>query len=298
MYEDFFGLSESPFGLTPNTSLYFGLPPHEEALQVLHTSLLGGEGFIKITGEVGTGKTMVLRLFISNLPQEFELIYIPNPTLNPIELRLAIARELSLDTDNFSNVSLGDDINRRLLELSKAGKKAVIVIDEAQSLSDETLEAVRLLGNLETERTKLLQVVLFGQPELDERLAQDKFRQLRQRISFSYVLRPLTLDETMSYLNYRMRAAGFKGADIFNSKISKLIFKSSMGIPRLINIIAHKCLVLAFGYGRYTLTKSIVSEAIVDTESACKLKFDSLNLFLMFAIVLMTLAVVYLLYMI
>ena len=296
MYEEFFGVTEKPFGLTPNTALYYGLPPHEEALQVLQTALVAGEGFIKITGEVGTGKTMVLRLFINRLPDEFEPIYIPNPTLDPLELRLAIARELTIDVEKCSNATLIDDINCRLLELSKAGKKAVLVIDEAQSLGDETLEAVRLLGNLETERAKLLQIILFGQPELDERLNDNRFRQLRQRISFSYALRPLNQDETRAYLNYRMRAAGYKGTDLFTPHIARMIYRSSLGIPRLINILAHKCLVLAYGRGVYALTSHIVKEAIADTDSAHRLRFDPLNIFLILAITVMAISAISLLY--
>lgn len=262
---EFFGLNQQPFGLTPNTSLYYGLPPHEEALEVLHSALNNGEGFIKVTGEVGTGKTMVLRLFISKLPSEYELVYLPNPILNPRELKVSIARELGINVSNCTNLSLNDDINHCLLDLNKHGKRVVLVIDEAQALPDDTIEAIRLLGNLETEHNKMLQIVLFGQPELDDRLNCDNLRQLKQRISFSYKLRPLDKDETEAYLVYRMRASGFKGDPLFTPSVSKLIYKSSNGIPRLINIISAKCIMLAYGKGTYRLTRKIAREAIGDT---------------------------------
>ncbi len=289
MYKKFFGLDQQPFGLTPNTSLYFGLPPHEEAIQVLEEALKEGEGFIKITGEVGTGKTMVLRLFVTRLSDEFELIYLPNPTLTPDELRISIARELDIDTDNCTKLSLNDDINRKLLDIHRSGRKTVLVIDEAQSVSDDTLEAIRLLGNLETEHAKMIQIVFFGQPELDEKLDQKNLRQLRQRISFSYKLRPLNEDETEAYLNYRMQMSGYQGQNVFGKGVAKKIFKSSGGVPRLINIIANKCLLLAYGYGVHTVTKKMVEEAVddgADTE-----KKSSLVLNILLTILILFLAI-------
>lgn len=294
MYQDFFGLEQQPFSLTPNTSLYYGLPPHEEALEVLSTALANGEGFIKVTGEVGTGKTMVLRLFMSRLSDSYELVYIPNPILTPAELKLSIAKELQLNVDDVSNLSLNDIINNRLLELNKAEKKVVMIVDEAQALSDETLEAIRLLGNLETEQEKMLHIILFGQPELDYKLLQNNFRQLRQRISFSYALRPLNEHETYSYLNYRMKASGFKGIEVFNRKISQRIYKASHGIPRIINVIANKSLMLCYGYGVYAVNRKVVSEAISDTVglTASNRKYNILRrlgiIGLMFTIMILT----------
>lgn len=264
MYREFFGLEQRPFGLTPNTSLYYGLPPHEEALEVLRAALLDGEGFISISGEVGTGKTMVLRMFTATLPEDYELVYIPNPMLSPGELYLSVARELRIDPDGAAGPHLIDRINRRLLEISGSGGRAVMVIDEAQALPDETLEALRLLGNLETEQDKLLQIVLFAQPELEQRLRRDSLRQLRQRISFSYALRPLTPDETRSYVNYRMKAAGYRGAPVFGARAAKVIHRRARGIPRLINIIANKCLILCYGYGIRAVPARVAEEAAAD----------------------------------
>lgn len=291
---EFFGLNQQPFGLTPNTSLYYGLPTHEEALEVLNSALNNGEGFIKVTGEVGTGKTMVLRLFISNLADSYELVYLPNPILNPGELKISIARELSLDVSNCTNLSLNDDINHCLLELNKKGKRVVLVIDEAQALPDDTIEAIRLLGNLETEHNKMLQIILFGQPELDERLNCEHLRQLKQRITFSYKLRPLDKDETFAYLNYRMQAAGFKGSAVFSKRISDCIFKHSGGIPRLVNVIAAKCIMLAYGQGTYNVTKRFVLDSVSETESVSVLQANIWNILLSISIVLLFALTVYL----
>lgn len=284
----FYGLTEHPFKLTPNTGLYYGLPTHEEALSLLAMALEQGDGFIKVTGEVGTGKTMVLRLFISNLPSKYELVYIPNPILNPGELKISIARELDLNIDDCNNCSLNDDINRKLIELNSKGKQVVLVIDEAQAIPNDTLEALRLLGNLETEQEKLLHIVLFGQPELDEKLSLNIFRQLRQRISFSCKLMPLDFDQTCAYLNYRLRASGYKGSDLFTDGLVKKIYKATNGIPRMINIIASKCLMLAYSEGSYKISNENVKEAIKDTDDVIETSSNTwVTVFLIFLIILM-----------
>ncbi len=295
----FFGLEQQPFSLTPNTSLYYGLPPHEQALETLHSALCNGEGFIKVTGEVGTGKTMVLRLFMSELGDDYELIYIPNPVLTPDELRVSIARELSIDVENYTNLSLIDDINHRLLALNRAHKHVVLVIDEAQALPDNTLETIRLLGNLETEHTKMLQIVLFGQPELDQRLELKEFRQLKQRFSFSYCLRALDFDETYCYLNYRMRAAGFKGGEFFPKSVAKKLFRATHGVPRLINVLAVKCVMLAYGKGVYLVDNSIVYEAILDSQtSLANSQLNSVDICLIsMAVIMLLLTVAVLIFM-
>ena len=237
MYLQHFGLSQLPFTLTPNTGFFFGLAPHVEALQVLQTALETGEGFIKVTGEVGTGKTLVCRKLLNDLPAQYHCAYLPNPYLNPKELRWAVA-----------------------------GFHVVLVLDEAQSLPDESIEALRLFTNLETENCKLLQVVLFGQPELDQRLAQPKFRQLRQRITFSYGLRPLTWDEIHAYIRYRLAIAGYQGPELFTAADIKRIARAARGIPRLVNILAHKSLLLCYGQGEKKVRTRHCLAAITDTE--------------------------------
>ncbi len=274
MYLTHFGLQEAPFGLTPNTGFYYGLPPHEEALQVLNWALAQGEGFIKVTGEVGTGKTLLCRKLLSELGSEarpVRLAWLPNPHLTPAELRIALALELGLAVRDQSELDLTDRIHRHLISLHQQGSRVVVLIDEAQALPDETLEAIRLFGNLETESSKLLQIVLFGQPELDARLAKPHLRQLRQRIGFSYCLRPLRFDETRAYLEHRLQVSGYRGAPLFAGRAMRLLWRASRGIPRLINILAQKCLMLAYGQGVRQIDSRLVRLAIRDTDDASRI---------------------------
>lgn len=285
MYLKHFGLSQTPFSLTPNTGFFFGLSPHVEALQVLQTALQTGEGFIKVTGEVGTGKTLLCRKLINDLPSGFHCAYLPNPYLTPAELRWAVANELGLHyAKDIDQQQLTGLIQQQLLELSSHGQAIVLVLDEAQALPDDSLEALRLFTNLETESRKLLQVVLFGQPELDERLKRQEFRQLRQRITFSYNLRPLTWDETDAYIRYRLAIAGRQGEALFTPKLTRKITNASRGIPRLINILAHKALLLSFGEGVTRVKASHVRDAILDTEDASKNSFWSRSMALVLAL--------------
>ena len=273
MYLNHFGLQEAPFGLTPNTGFYYGLPPHEEALQVLNWALAQGEGFIKVTGEVGTGKTLLCRKLLSELGSEahpVRLAWLPNPHLTPAELRTALALELGLSVREGAELDLTDRIHRHLISLHQQGSRVVVLIDEAQALPDETLEAIRLFGNLETESNKLLQIVLFGQPELDARLAKPHLRQLRQRIGFSYCLRPLRFDETRAYLEHRLQISGSRGAPLFAGRAMRLLWRASRGIPRLINILAQKCLMLAYGQGARQIDSRLVRLAIRDTDDASR----------------------------
>lgn len=267
MYLQHFGLTETPFSLTPNTEFFFGLAPHVEALQVLQTALQTGEGFIKVTGEVGTGKTLICRKLINELPKRFHCAYLPNPYLSPEELRWAVALELGLKySAEINQMQLTGLIQQQLFALCAHGHSIVLVLDEAQALPDESLEALRLFTNLETESRKLLQVVLFAQPELDERLNQHNFRQLRQRITFSYCLRALTLDEANAYVHYRLNVAGSEGEPLFNHKNTRVLAAASKGVPRLINILAHKSLLLSFGEGAERVEYRHVKGAIIDTQ--------------------------------
>jgi len=267
MYLYHFGLSELPFTLTPNTHFFLGLAPHNEALAVLTTALKTGEGFIKVVGEVGTGKTLLCRKLLNEIPEHFVTAYIPNPYLNPNELRRALAVELGIkQAQRMSTQLLSQRIQERLLTLHSEGHSVVLILDEAQALPEESLEALRLFTNLETESRKLLQVVLFAQPELDERLSTKKFRQLRQRITFSYTLRAMTTTEVEQYITHRLHIAGYKGAALFQKNIAKVIAKTSRGIPRLVNVICHKILMLCYGEGCYQVTAKHVVAAAKDTE--------------------------------
>ena len=285
MYLEHFGLSQLPFTLTPNTGFFFGLSPHVEALQVLQTALQTGEGFIKVTGEVGTGKTLVCRKLLNGLPAQYHCAYLPNPYLSPNELRWAVAAELGLELpDKLDQQQLTQMIHERLLALNHRGFQVVLVLDEAQALPDDSIEALRLFTNLETESRKLLQVVLFGQPELDQRLALPKFRQLRQRITFSYYLRPLTWDEIQAYIHYRLAVAGYKGPELFSKSDSKLIAKAARGIPRLVNVLAHKSLLLCYGQNARKVSTRDCLAAIVDTEDVSvqhKMRFSRTSMLIL-----------------
>ncbi|GGA82864.1 general secretion pathway protein GspA [Neiella marina] len=269
MYLEHFRLTEMPYSLTPNTTLYCSLPPHEEALETLLMALQSGEGVLKVVGEVGTGKTLLCRKLLNELPEHIQPAYIPNPYLQPDELRWALAHELGLQLDSDTNqLQLTQAIQQRLVELHDQGKQVVLLLDEAQAIPAEGLEALRLFTNLETERRKLLQLVLFGQPELDQRLADKSLRQLRQRISFSCQLRPLHRHETGPYIHHRMLAAGYRGAPVFGSLAARMIYRASRGIPRLVNLICHKTLLLCYGKGSHQASVAMVWQAIRDTEDA------------------------------
>lgn len=266
LYLRHFGLQQIPFSLTPNTAFYVDLPQHHEALEVLTTALNAGEGFIKVTGEVGTGKTMLCRKLMNEAPEDWVIAYIPDPYLSPQELRWAFATELGLkQSETIDNQQLVQLLQHCLVALAAEGKRVVLIIDEAQALPDDTLEALRLLTNLETEQRKLLHVVLFGQPELDKRLATYKFRQLRQRVSFSYFLRGMSSYEVQAYINARIDIAGVRQR-LFSPGALKAIWKYSRGIPRLVNVLSHKGLMLAFGENKLQVDTRHIRYAAKDTE--------------------------------
>lgn len=237
---------------------------------MLRVALGEGEGFIKVTGEVGTGKTLLCRALLNELGVEcFQLAYLPNPSMSPTGLRKALACELGIDgVEELDAQAVLEALHRRLIELAAAGKSTVLLIDEAQALPTATLEALRLLTNLETERAKLLQVVLFGQPELEATLARPEFRQLRQRITFSYQLRALDERDASRYLNERLAVAGYRGEPLFEGAAVRRLVQGSGGIPRLLNILAHKALMVAFGEGVRQVSVNHVQRAVVDTDGA------------------------------
>lgn len=269
MYLAHFGLREAPFGITPDTSFVFTCNAHQEALNTLLVAVTNGEGFIKITGEVGTGKTLLCRRFLSTLDDKYVSAYIPNPYLEPRTLMLSLAEELGIAVESGAEQhQLLKRLNQGLLEFANAGKRVVVCLDEAQAMPLETLEALRLLSNLETEKSKLLQVVLFGQPELNERLAQESVRQLRQRITFEYELGGLNKQELLLYLAHRMRVAGYTGRPLFSRNAVEALFQASKGLPRLVNILAHKALLLVYGEGGMKVQGRHVRAAAQDTPSA------------------------------
>ncbi len=269
MYLRHFSLLEAPFSITPDADFFF---PHEGAQAALNTLLVAlrsGEGFLKVVGEVGCGKTVLCRRLLRTLQPECVTAYIPNPDLGPRDLLLALSGELGLTVArSATRHSLLDALYRCLLDHGAQGRSVVVLIDEAQAIPLRTMESVRLLSNLETEKRKLLQLVLLGQPELDNKLARPEIRQLLQRITFSEHLGPMALHRVPSYLSHRLQVAALDplaDAGIFDAASADAIAQASAGVPRVVNVIAHKCLMLAFGEGRHRVSLADVRMAAGET---------------------------------
>jgi MSHA biogenesis protein MshM len=269
-YLGHFGLREPPFGITPDTLFFFPCRSTQEALNTVLIALQNGEGFIKITGEVGTGKTLLCRKFLATLDDaHWVSAYMPNPSLEPRTLLLAFAEELGAPIEpGIEQHRLLRAINRSLLDLARHDRRVVLCMDESQAMPLETLETLRLLTNLETEKRKLLQVVLFGQPELDRKLRSESIRQLRQRITFQYDLKGLYEDEVGEYFNHRLRVAGYTGPELLRPAARRALYRASAGVPRLVNVLAHKALLLLYGEGGWALEKRHVRAARDDTPAA------------------------------
>ena len=267
MYQEHFGLARPPFKITPDTSLFFEGSQRGAALDALVYAISSGEGIIKVVGEVGSGKTMLCRMLEVRLSSDVDVIYVANPSLSPDNILHLIAHELHLDvSDEMSKVSVMQKIQSHLLEKHAANRQVVLFVEEAQSMPIETLEEIRLLSNLETDENKLLQMVLFGQPELDEKLSAPHIRQLKERITHSFNLSPFPPDDTLEYLNFRLRAVGYKGPDVFNKKTAGVVKKYSDGLTRRINILADKSLLAAFSEGSHTVTPTHIKSAALDSE--------------------------------
>lgn len=277
MYEKHFGLRELPFCLTPDTQFYLNSSWHAEASTILDVCIDQGEGFIKIVGEVGTGKTMLCRRLLALLKEHYVPIYIPNPYLSPEGLFHAIAHELGLHLNEVNPHIVLKVIEEELVQLAVLGHKTLLIVDEAQSMPAETLEALRLVTNLETEKFKLLQVVLFGQPELDIILRQPGLRQLLQRVTFSYLLQALAANEVKDYVAHRLVTAGYNGPELFEANAIATIASASKGIPRLVNILAHKSMMCAFGKKQKSIGKQYVYAAIDDTESVSRPRLNIIS---------------------
>ena len=267
MYKDFFGITESPFSIVPSARFLYLSERHREALTHMLSSLNGGGGFGLLTGEVGTGKTTVLRALVSRLPQETQVAVIMNPSLSTRELLASLCDELGIDyTDEATIKTLTDGIYQHLLANHREGRQTLLLIDEAQHLLPEVLEQLRLLTNLETDSVKLLKVVLVGQPELQQLLQQDRLRQLAQRITSRYHLLPLTEDEVREYIHYRLQAVDCLH-EVFAPAQTKQIAKATGGIPRLINLVCDKSMQLAHQQSTHLLNKELVERACSDVLS-------------------------------
>jgi MSHA biogenesis protein MshM len=267
-YLKHFGLRELPFGITPDTSYFFACRSIQEALNTLLIAVSNGEGFIKITGEVGTGKTLLCRKFLSTLGPSWVSAYIPNPNVEPRTIVLALAEEFGLSGESIGPHRLEKELTQRLLDIARQGKRVVLCMDETQAMPLATLETVRLLTNLETEKRKLMQVVLLGQPELDRKLASESVRQIRQRITFQYTLKALGRHEVADYVAHRLTIAGYSGPALVSDGALKAIHLASRGVPRLVNILAHKALLLTYGEGGRRAERRHVRAAVEDTPSA------------------------------
>ncbi|MBM3845393.1 MAG: AAA family ATPase [Verrucomicrobia bacterium] len=266
MYLEFYGLTEPPFSITPNPRFIFYSARHREAFNHLLYGIRERKGFVQLTGEVGAGKTTLCRALLEEMGKNFSTALILNPVLDNTELLRAVAMEFNLQVKGMDRLELLSEINRFLLAEADAGRDAVLIIDEAQNLSNESLEQVRLLSNLETNDRKLLQIVLMGQPELRDRLEDYSLRQLRQRITVRYHLTPLNRKELGTYVQHRLVISGARGVPVFTSPALWRVFRYSKGVPRLVNALCDKCLLAGFVRQSDCIDFATVGRAINELE--------------------------------
>ncbi len=266
MYEKYFSLSRKPFELIPNPEFLYPSRSHRKAENYLDYAVREKAGFILLTGEVGSGKTTLVRHLLRKIGSDVRISKVFNTKLKPEELIQTINEDFGLETEGRSKVHLLKDLNDFLIEQYAEGRRAILIIDEAQNLSPDSLEEVRMLSNLETDDSKLLQIILVGQPELKEVLSSPELRQLRQRISIHCHLQPLTLSETEEYILYRLEIAGDREAVIFSPGAMELVYRFSKGIPRLINIMCDFLLLSAFAEETRYITEDLVLEVAGDTQ--------------------------------
>lgn len=269
MYNEFFKFSETPFSLTPDTSFFLNEQSHRDALNTMLLALKHCEGFIKVVGEVGTGKTLLGRILLSRLSAGFKTIYIPNPYMTPEELKFYVAKELGADIDSaMASHEILAGIYRKLVQFSRHDKQVVLIVDEAQAMPRDTVESLRLLSNMETEKRKLIQIVLLGQPELDDLLNRQDLRQLKQRIVFSEYLKPFDSLAVERYIAHRISAVKHNSVPCFSRVACKVIARASGGTPRLINILCHKALICAYGRGNTHVGIWHALQAVRDTQES------------------------------
>ena len=280
MYYPHFGLKEPPFKITPNTDFFFSGGNRGAILDALVYAITNGEGIIKVVGEVGSGKTMLCRMLQTILPEKIESIYLANPSVAPEDVLHAIAFELQLKLPkNADRLKVMQELQAYLLARYAEGRQVVIFVEEAQGMPLATLEEIRLLSNLETKQDKLLQIVLFGQPELDDNLNQEHIRQLRERITHRFNLGPLQTKDVGDYLIFRLRAAGYHGPHLFTESAIKKLSRASEGLVRRVNILADKALLSAFADNVYQVTPKHVDAAVNDSEFGFKPKWYQFDLF-------------------
>jgi len=266
VYLEFYGLKQSPFDITPNPRFLFHSTKHQEAFNHLLYGIRERKGFVQLTGEVGAGKTTLCRALLEQLDGHFSTALILNPVLSGDELMKAIATEYGLDVKGKDRLETMATIRDYLLRQTLAGKETVLIVDEAQNLTEELLEQVRLISNIETDDRKLLQIVLMGQPELRERLNSHKLRQLRQRITVRYHLNPLSRAEVGQYIRHRLALAGSQGKPTFTAPAVWRVYKYSKGIPRLVNALCDKALLAGFVERSHRINYRLVGRAIRELE--------------------------------
>ncbi len=268
LYLEHFGLAEPPFRITPHPDFFFDGADRGATLEGLLYAILHDEGIIKVSGEIGSGKTTLCRVLMERLPQEVETVFLANPSYSRTEILQAIAEELGQPASSDPAAPALRALQAKLIELYASGRRVVVMIDEAHAMPDDTLEQVRLLSNLESSRHKLLQIVLFGQPELDAALAKPSMRQLKDRITHSFRTRPLLPDEVARYVSFRMRTAGYRGPDVFNAPAITAVARASGGLTRRVNVLCDKALLAAFAANAHAVTPREVRAAVADSEFA------------------------------
>jgi len=266
VYFDYFGLKEAPFRITPNTEYWYAGGQRGEMLAALQYAIGQGEGIIKVVGEVGSGKTMLCRKLVAQLPDTIDSVYLGNPTLSPDDMLAAILSDLGIDAAAEGRQARLAQLNAALLARHEAGRRVVVFVEEAQGIALDNLEFLRLLTNLETATDKLLQIILFGQPELDAQLADPRIRQLKDRITLSLNLSPLTESEVAEYLRARLAVAGYRGPDLFSAPLIARLTGLSGGLSRRINVLADKTLLAAYAGQTHTLTAAHLDAAASDAE--------------------------------
>jgi general secretion pathway protein A len=266
VYLEFYGLKAAPFDITPNPHFLFHSTKHREAFNHLLYGIRERKGFVQLTGEVGAGKTTLCRALLEQLDGHYSTALILNPVLNADELMRAIATEFGLKVRGLDRSETNAAISDFLLRQTQAGKETVLIVDEAQNLTEDLLEQVRLISNIETDDRKLLQIVLMGQPELRDRLNSQKLRQLRQRITVRYHLNPLTRNEVGQYIHHRLALAGSPGVPTFTGPAIWRVFHYSKGIPRLVNALCDKALLAGFVERSYRINFRMVGRAIRELE--------------------------------
>ena len=267
IYQGFYGLKEAPFNVTSDPNFLYLSRHHQEAYSHLAYGIQERKVFLQLTGDIGTGKTTLCRAFLNRLDHQVKTAFILNPNLSPVQLLQAIVDDLGLPSKRRTRMDLMKTLNQFLIEQSHQGGNVVLIIDEAQNLSPETLEQIRLLSNFETEKEKLFQIVLVGQPELRQKLEDHNLRQLKQRIGVRYHIQPLSEEEVGGYIHYRLSIAGSEGKVLFPRRSLHLIYRYSRGVPRLINQLCDKTLLAGYVYETFEIGPELVKRCIQELEN-------------------------------